>query len=270
MLLPRLVEAEILEKELDNPKLLIIDLCRHEYYQKHHIPGAHPLEYATIVRSVPPVNGLLPSEEQMSHLFSSIGLSADRHVVAYDDEGGGKAARLLWTLACIGHHNASMLDGGLFAWVNEGHPVSSLIDKPTLSEYRALLAHDASALIQAEEIIDALDTGEKILLDARSEGEYCGNKRFAERAGRIPGAVHLEWTEMMNQPNNMRLKPVETLREMLRQLGIKDGQEVIAYCQTHHRSALSWFVLDLLGYRARGYEGSWSDWGNRTDTPIEN
>ncbi|MDH3355102.1 MAG: sulfurtransferase [Chromatiales bacterium] len=269
MLLPRLVEAEILEKELENPKLLIIDLCRHEYYQKHHVPGAYPLDYATIVRNAPPVGGLLPSEEQLNHVLSAIGLTPEHHVIAYDDEGGGKAARLLWTLACIGHHNASMLNGGLFAWINENHPVSSHLKQPTPSQYRATIAPNATALIQAEEIISALDKGESALLDARSEGEYHGSKKFAERAGRIPGAIHLEWTELMNQPNNMRLKPAEEIREMLKEHGIEDGQEVITYCQTHHRSALSWFVLDLLGYKARGYEGSWSDWGNREDTPIE-
>ncbi len=269
MLLPRLVEAKILEKELKNRQLLIIDLCRHEHYQRHHIPGAYPLAYATIVHSRPPIDGLLPTTDRLSQIFSAIGLTADHHVVAYDDEGGGRAARLLWTLACIGHHNASMVDGGLFAWVNEGHPVSSLIEQPTISRYRATLDPDSSALIDTETIIERIERGEGTLLDARSEGEYLGTKRLSTRAGHIPGAIHLEWSDMMDQSANTRLKPVETLRAMLKRCGIKDGQEVITYCQTHHRSALSWFVLDLLGYRARGYAGSWSDWGNRSDTPIE-
>jgi thiosulfate/3-mercaptopyruvate sulfurtransferase len=269
MLLPRLVEAEILEKDLENPGLLIIDLCRNEYYRKHHIPGAVPLEYSAMVRHAPPVGGLLPSECELSSLFSAIGLTPELHVVAYDDEGGGKAARLLWTLACIGHHRASMLNGGLFSWINEGHPSSNHLENPTPSQYRATMDVDAIASIRAEEIIASLGKTETALLDARSVAEYQGEKRFAERAGRIPGAIHLEWTETMDQANNMRLKPLETLREMFSQRGFMDGQEVITYCQTHHRSALTWFVLDLLGYRARGYEGSWSDWGNRTDTPIE-
>ncbi len=268
MLLPRLVEAEILEKELENPNLLIIDLCRSEYYQKHHIPGAIPLKYSAIVRNDPPAGGLLPSEDDLSRTFSAIGLTPAHHVVAYDDEGGGKAARLLWTLACIGHHNASMLDGGLFAWANEGHPTSDNPEQPTPSNYTATIIRDGRAHISGDEVIASLNS-ESALLDARSEAEYLGTKKFAERAGRIPGAIHLEWTEMMDQPNNMRLKPAETVREMLKERGVEDGQEVIAYCQTHHRSALSWFVLDLLGYQARGYEGSWSDWGNRADTPIE-
>ena len=132
----------------------------------------------------------------------------------------------------------------------------------------ATIDPESKAYIAGDEVAASL-SGESALLDARSEGEYQGTKKFAERAGRIPGAIHMEWIEMMDKPNNMRLKPAETLREMLKERGIEDGQEVIAYCQTHHRSALSWFVLDLLGYQARGYEGSWSDWGNRADTPIE-
>jgi len=269
MLLPRLVEAKILEKALENPNLLIIDLCRSEYYHKHHIPGAIPLEYSAIVRNAPPVGGLLPSEDDLSHLLSTIGLTPDHHVVAYDDEGGGKAARLIWTLACIGHHNASMLDGGLFAWINEGHPVSTLLEQPTPTQYSASIDPNATAHIEANEIIRNLGRKNIALLDARSVAEYRGEKRFADRVGHIPGAIQMEWTEMMDQPNNMRLKPIAIIREMLKERGIEDGQEVITYCQTHHRSALSWFVLDLLGYQARGYEGSWSDWGNRADTPIE-
>lgn len=268
MLLPRLVEAEILEKELENPNLLIVDLCRSDYYLKHHIPGAIPLEYGAIVRNAPPTGGLLPSEADMSRIFSAIGLSPERHVVAYDDEGGGKAARLLWTLACIGHHNASMLDGGLFAWANGGHPTSDVAVQHTPTNYTAKIDPNSKAHIDGDEVLSSLNS-DIALLDARSEGEYLGTKRFSEHAGRIPGAIHMEWTAMMDQANNMRLKPLETIRGMLKERGIEDGQEVIAYCQTHHRSALSWFVLDLLGYRARGYEGSWSDWGNRADTPIE-
>lgn len=268
MPLPRLVEAEILEKELANPNLLIIDLCRSDYYRKHHIPGAIPLEYDAIVRSALPVGGLLPSEDDLSRIFSTIGLTPQQHVVAYDDEGGGKAARLIWTLSCIGHHNASMLDGGLFAWVNGGHPTSDIAVQPTPSNYSAKIDPESRSHIDGNGVITSLN-GDIALLDARSEGEYRGTKKFSEHAGHIPGAIHMEWTEMMDQANNMRLKPLETIRGMLKERGIEDGQEVIAYCQTHHRSALSWFVLDLLGYRARGYEGSWSDWGNRADTPIE-
>ncbi len=108
------------------------------------------------------------------------------------------------------------------------------------------------------------------LWDARSVNEYRGISRFSHYPGHIPGAVNLDWLEVMDRQNNIRLKPESDLRNMLTGLGITPDKEVITYCQTHHRSSLTWFVLNYLGYpQARGYPGSWSDWGNRDETPKE-
>jgi len=268
-LLPLLVEADVLQSHLQEPRLLLLDLTKAETYTKGHIPGAVYLDYASIVRMAKPVGGLLPEEAQLSVVLSNIGLTPNSHVVAYDDEGGGKAARLLWTLEAIGHKHYSLLNGGLHAWLNEGHPMEQQPVTPKPSDYQAKHQPECEAVVGRDYILDHLGDERVALLDARSAAEYRGEKCYAERGGHIPGATNIEWTEFMDQSHNLRIKGITELRNMLEENGFSRDKTVVAYCHTHHRSAHTWFVLKYLGYHARGYEGSWSDWGNQPDTPVE-
>lgn len=113
--LPLILEPAELEKHLGAEWLLIIDLCKLEVYAQQHISGAVHVDYAQLVTAQPPVVGLVPNDAQLSKLFSSIGMTGQSHVVVYDDEGGVKAARLLWTLDVIGHPHYSLLNGGMRA-----------------------------------------------------------------------------------------------------------------------------------------------------------
>jgi len=268
-LLPLLVEADVLQEHLGDSKLLLVDLTKAETYAKGHIPGAVYLDYATIVRMEKPIGGLLPDEMHLSVVLSNIGLTPNHHVVAYDDEGGGKAARLLWTLEAIGHQHYSLLNGGLHAWMNEGHPMEQQPVTPEATNYKAKHQTTCEAVVRRPFILEHLNDTQVALLDARSHAEYVGEKCYAARGGHIPGAINIEWTEFMDQSHNLRLKGITELRNMLEEKGFSSDKTVVAYCHTHHRSAHTWFVLKYLGYHARGYEGSWSDWGNQTDTPIE-
>ncbi|MCW8829728.1 MAG: sulfurtransferase [Gammaproteobacteria bacterium] len=269
-LLPLLVEADVLQDKLDSPNLLVVDLTKPETYAKGHIPGAVYLDYPLIVRMARPVGGLLPDESQLSIVLSRMGLTAETHVVAYDDEGGGKAARLLWTLEAIGHTHYSLLNGGLHVWANEDHPLEQQARTPQPSQYEAQVQPNRQAVVGRQFILDHLNDDKLALLDVRSPAEFTGEKLYAARGGHIPGAINIEWTEFMDQSHNLRLKGIAELRNMLEEKGFTPDKTVVAYCQTHHRSAHTWFVLKYLGYpEARGYEGSWSDWGNREETPIE-
>lgn len=269
--LPLVIGPEGLEARLDDPRLLVVDLSiKPETHLAGHVPGAVYLDYGRIVARRPPSTmGLLPEPVQLSAVLSEIGLTPERHVVAYDDEGGGRAARLLWTLAVLGHGRMSLLDGGLHAWAHEGHPLERGAGRPVPGAYEARVARP-ELVADTEWILGRLDDPSVVLLDCRTPAEYRGEKRFADRGGHIPGAVHFEWTEALDRMRNLRLRPAETLRERLAGLGVTPDKEVVTYCQTHHRSAHTWLVLTWLGYpRVRGYPGSWSEWGNRTDTPVE-
>jgi thiosulfate/3-mercaptopyruvate sulfurtransferase len=266
--LPLLIEPDKLEESLSYKNLLIVDMNKAETYLKMHIPGAIQLEYLRIIASRKPVMGLVPDDETLTTLFSSLGIDADTHVVAYDDEGGGRAARLLWTLEVAGHTRYSLLNGGLHSWANEGHPIDATPVPPEAKTFQ--VNRNTGPCADSAYIMEQMDNDDCRLLDVRSPDEYNGIKKFAERGGHIPGAVNLNWTEAIDTNRNMRFKSDEELQALLTPLGITPDKEIITHCQTHHRSAHSYMVLKYLGYeRIKGYPGSWSDWGNNPDLPVE-
>jgi thiosulfate/3-mercaptopyruvate sulfurtransferase len=266
--LPLLVEPDSLDKSLGNENLLIIDLSKVDNYRKLHVPGAVHLDYAQIVAANKPVAGLLPDDQTLGALFSATGIDSDTHVVAYDDEGGGRASRLLWTLATAGHTRYSLLNGGLHAWANEGYRFESDVVAPQPRSFT--VRHDETPIARSDYILGRLHDSSHCLLDVRSPDEYMGVKKLAGRAGHIPGAVNLEWTQNIDTSRNLRLKPDATLHALLQGVGATPDRQVVCYCQSHHRSAHTWFVLSYLGYPdVKGYPGSWSDWGNNPALPVE-
>ncbi len=268
MPIPLLLEPAELEPLLTMDNIVIVDLCKQETYNKSHIPGAKYCNYNDIVRHAIPVRGLLPESAEISKVMQALGISADSHVIAYDDEGGGNASRLVWTLHACGHYKTSVLNGGIISWANEGHRQEAVVGKLEKTDYELTIV--GLNVIEADEIIEKLDSDDFTILDARSVEEYKGEKVYAARGGRVPGAKHFEWTDAMDKSRNLRLKPDSVLREMLIRKGLTPDKEIAVYCQAHHRSALSYFMLKHLGYhRVRGYHGAWSDWGNRQYTPIE-
>ena len=263
-----IIEPKELETVLHEPSVIIVDLCKAKQYTQAHIPGAHFVNYADIVHSEKPVMGLLPSDADFSQLVSSLGITAETQVIAYDDEGGGCASRFIWTLHVFGHTKASLLNGGLYSWANEGHALTIDVPEKRASDYR--LKNTGRYSVDRTYIMEHLDDDHTVLLDARSLAEYSGMKKFALKGGHIPGARHYEWTEAMDRAHNLRLLPAASIQQKLDQLGITKDREVIVYCQTHHRSAFSYVMLRALGYEnVKAYPGSWSEWGNRDDTPVE-
>ena len=118
-----LLEPAELEAIIDSPNLLIVDVGDTDMFEKERIPGAVHVDYLDIVSGQPPASGTLPPVKVLQETFSAIGLTRDHHVVAYDRDGNGRAARLLWTLDVLAHPGSSLLNGGFTAWSNEGHPI---------------------------------------------------------------------------------------------------------------------------------------------------
>lgn len=267
--LPLLIEPAAFAALTDRDAVTLISFCSRETHAEHHIPGTRCLPYSAILRGDGHVGGLLPDANAFHALLQELGITADTTVVAYDEEGGGYAARLVWTLHAFGHRKASVINGGFVAWLQESLPVDTN-PPPTVtpSDYApALLGNN---VIEADEIMRRLGEEDFALLDARSDVEYTGEGAVSERGGRIPGAKHFEWTDAMDRENGLRLKPDSQLRQRLTELALTEEKEIVVYCQTHHRSALSYLMLLHLGYpNVRGYHGAWSDWGNRHDTPVE-
>ncbi len=264
-----IIECDELADRLNDDDIIIIDLCNKSIWQQVHIPGAVHIDYPMITHIEKPAMGLLPDATNFSRLLASIGVNNDSYIVAYDDEGGGKASRLLWTLDAFGFHNYSLLNGGLMAWTNEGWPLDKELSMPKSGDFK-ISGELTSAVSDRKSVLANLDNEQVQLLDARSQAEYTGEKKFAARAGHIPGAINLDWMNIMDPCHHGRLKPVDELKQILSERGFSNNKHITCYCHTHHRSALSFIMLKSLGYKdVSGYPGSWSDWGNTNETPIE-
>ncbi len=268
--LPLLIEPEQLEPYLAEPAVLIVDLCDPTHYTAGHVPGAVHLDYADLVRAEPPAMGLLPTEARLSEVLSRIGLTPNRQVVAYDEEGNGRAGRLLWTLATLGHERVSLLNGGIHAWDAAAEPLEAGFHPPSRSTCQARFVDPPTAVADQDYILSRLGQPDLALLDTRTPAEFTGLDVRAARGGHIPGAVNLNWTDAMDPQRQWRFQPDPVLRKLLERRGVTPDKEVIVYCQTHHRSAHTYWVLRYLGYpRVRGYPGAWSEWGNDPGLPVE-
>lgn len=266
--LPLLIEPEQLQPHVANSAILVVDLSDPASYAIGHVAGAIHLNYADLIQVVPPTTGLLPDEARLSEVFSRIGLTPERHLVAYDDEGNGRAGRLLWTLAALGHKRASLLNGGIRAWDVAKGSLEAQASHPTPSSYQARLANP-EAIADKSYILARLDQPDVVLLDTRTPAEFAGLVVRAARCGHIPGAINLNWTSTMDQQRQLRFQPDPVLRKLFEWRGVTPDKEIIVYCQSHHRSAHTYCVLRYLGYpRVRGYPGSWSEWGNDPSLPI--
>ncbi len=269
--LPIVIEPELANNLIGKEKVLFIDLCQADSYVQHHVPGALYLEYNWIVSGDKPRMGLLPNQDQLSRILNSYGIDEQTHVIAYDDEGGGRASRFLWTLQCIGHQPLSLLNGGLPAWAAEGYPLEQELRFPQLpDQVDRNINYIEGPVADKQYILDHLSDDNTVIVDTRSAQEYNGVKVFAARGGHMPGAINYDWTNAMERRNNLKLKDTETLKSDLAALGITPDKTVVCHCQSHHRSAHTCLMLNSIGFEnVKGYPGSWSDWGNDPSTPIE-
>ncbi len=267
---PLLIEAEDLLPHLDHPLLRIVDLSRQSVYEQLHIPHAIHLKPAQLLRQEEDATGLLPDQAGLEALIAHLNISPQHHVVVYDDEGGGWAGRLIWNLHCLGFYQTSLLNGGIHAWLAAGLPTTADEEQllPVEHWVAVNLAQQEQYRIGYGELQQKVEQGGVQLWDCRSEDEYTGIRLAARRGGHIPGARHFEWSTALNRQNHLKLHALERTQQRLEDLGFQLDQPVVVYCQSHHRSGLAYILGRLLGWQIRAYDGAWSEWGNRLDSPI--
>ena len=246
---------------------ILVDVGKQERFSSQHIPGA-VLVTPSETQAPAPIPGLCPPLEHLTKLMQGIGLSKDSHIIVYDDEGGGWAGRFIWLLDEIGHKHYSYLNGVIHAWLDKVFEVESGASTPKASSINITLNQQHS--VSLEDVLSELNGGDVQIWDARSPKEYTGETLYAARGGHIPGAKNYEWTNAMDKQDSLRLKPLSILEDELKAAGITKDKATITHCQTHHRSGLTYLIAKIMGFTSiKAYPGSWGEWGNHPDTPID-
>ena len=261
-----LITVSDLQKKLSSPNLCVIDVRPAEDFARGHIPGAGHFDLfglSLIDTSDAPLRAFM---FMIHHVLELRGVNETKEVVFYEGNSGMRAARAVWFLEYYGHANVKMLDGGMQAWLAAGAPVTSEGNVPKATAFKA--AERREVLATADDMLRALDRKDTIILDTRSEGEHFGTMVRAARGGAIPHSIHIEWTENLDAAG--KFKSNEDLKAMYDRAGITPDKEVYAYCQGGYRAAHSYIALRLLGFaKVRNYIGSWKEWGDRNDLPLE-
>lgn len=265
-----LIEPEQLVPYLGHERIRIVDLSRASVYEQLHIPHAIHLQPKYLVAQQEQANGVLPDLDGLQALIGKLNISPQHHVVVYDDEGGAWAGRLIWNLHCLGFHRTSLINGGIHGWLGAGLPTTTEVDP--VQAVTDLLQVDLAAVqqyrVEYQELLQQVEQNHIQLWDCRSNDEYTGLRLAARRGGHIPNALHFEWSTALNRENHLKLHPLERTQQRLEQLGFNLQQPVVVYCQSHHRSGLAYILARLLNWQVRAYDGAWSEWGNRLDSPI--
>lgn len=259
-----LISTSELRKKLGSDDLLVIDARAWKEYSAEHIPNTINLDLFAFHWADTSEEGMEAFNKQMTKLLSKVGVSYDKSVVFYDDVSGMLAARGVWLLEYFSHERAAILDGGIGKWVNDGYELQKepIAYKPTKFNPKV----NANVVATYRYILDNLNNEKVKIVDARTPSEYSGESVRAAKAGHIPGAVNIDWME--NIAKDGSFKSNDELKKLYEKVGKED--EVILYCQGGYRAANDYLALKKLGYKKlRVYLGSWYEWGNIPELPVE-
>jgi thiosulfate/3-mercaptopyruvate sulfurtransferase len=269
----RLVSTQWLADHLGTPGLVVVESDEDVLlYETGHIPGAVKIDWHLDLND--PVVRDYVDPERFAELLGSKGIARDSTVVIYGDKNNWWAAYALWVFTLFGHEDVRLLDGGRDLWIAEGRPITT--DRPDVTpvEYPVVERDDVAIRAFKEDVLAHLG---KPLIDVRSPEEYSGERTTAPaypeegalRAGHIPTAASVPWGRAAAGDGTFKTR--DELDAIYRdEAGLRDGDEVIAYCRIGERSSHTWFVLThLLGFEGvRNYDGSWTEWGSAVRVPI--
>jgi thiosulfate/3-mercaptopyruvate sulfurtransferase len=270
----RLVSTEWLAERLGEPGLVVVESDEDVLlYETGHIEGAVKIDWHTDLND--PVTRDYIDGAGFAELVGGKGISRDSTVVIYGDKNNWWAAYALWVFTLFGHEDVRLLDGGRAKWEAEGRPYTTDVPSPAAVDYPVVERDDSVQRAYKEEVLAAIGTIP--LVDVRSPEEYVGDRTTAPaypeesalRAGHIPTALNVPWARAVAEDGSFKTR--DELDAIYRdEIGLKDGEDVIAYCRIGERSSHTWFVLThLLGFpNVKNYDGSWTEWGSSVRVPI--
>ena len=272
---PVLVSTDWLAEHREDAKVVVAEVDENpDLYEEGHIPGAAKLHWRDDLQD--PIERDVVDKATFEQLLGGLGIGNDTTVVLYGDKNNWFAAYAYWYLKVYGHEDVRILDGGRQKWIDEGRELTTEVPTAQSTAYTAR-ERDESIRAYRDQVREWLEADERALVDVRSPGEYAGDliappgyeQEGAQRGGHIPGAASIPWATAVRDDGTF--KTADELREVYGGKGVTPDKQVTAYCRIGERSAHTWFVLrELLGYEhVRNYDGSWTEWGNLVDVPIE-
>jgi thiosulfate/3-mercaptopyruvate sulfurtransferase len=271
-----IVSTEWLSERLDDPKVRIIEVSVDPgVYERGHIPGAFNISWHTDL--VDTVRRDIVSKDSFEKLASRAGIGPETTVVLYGDNNNWFAAWGAWIFNTYGVDDVRLLDGGRKKWELEKRPLDTRADTPTPTAFR-VTEENTKLRARLSDVLDVVHgKTNAVIVDIRSPDEYSGrifapqgSQELAIRAGHIPGAKNVPWSQAVNQADGT-FKPKDELRQLYAAAGIDGSKPAIVYCRIGERSSHTWFVLhEILGYDVRQYDGSWTEYGNAVGVPITN
>ena len=275
-----LVSTEWLSQNLDAPDVQIVDATWYlpndgrkgiETHHESHIPGAVFFDIDQISDADSDLPHMLPSAEQFAAQVGTLGIGNNTKIIVYDANGGFMAAcRVWWMFKVFGHTDVAILNGGLPKWLSEGLPLDDQITP--LQERSFTGSKNTNMVRNIDQLIDNLESSDELIVDVRSSGRFNGTEpepRDSLRSGHIPGSINIPIPMIMDPKKYFMLRSAEDIQANLERAGLHASRPIVASCGSGVTACVVSFGLYLLGHqKVAVYDGSWTEWGGRSDTPV--